>query len=308
MTRNEYINEYKSFDDVVAMMYESEKVVTNAYYTLIDDKRKSEQKYLFENESITALYEKDNDGFFAKIGRAIMNMIETVNKFFADIFDKIKEATGIGTTEAQKANKFISEHPEFRDKIIMAVQDGSINMGDVAKFENDSTKLIELLRQSKIDENSFDAQFAKLVENFDKYVKPTVAIGTTVVAAITLVPKLINGCSSAKKSLEKLTSGLNKLKSDIERNKKHEPSVVRACVNAYLKVIGIETKLYKDRVSFLTKITSRLRKFNLNAIANITDAMDDKMRAKNNDKIRKNRADIKEKNNLQTNAQKNSKK
>lgn len=261
MTYEEYVNEHQFFDAVLESTHNANVVSTCAYYEWADEIRQAEQRYLFESVSIDALYEAANDGFFAKIGKVVMDLMDKVNKFFGDLLDKLKQITGIGKTESEKASAFIRNNPQYSDKIIAALEEGRVTINDVASFEKDATSLIELIQSQKIDEDSFKQKFKKSLDKFQSSSEVLLKTAGTVVSIITIIPKLTTACTDAKKSLDKTKGALNSFKSKLGSSKL-SPSNAKLVISSLTQLINVQTAEFKKRMSLLTRFVKGLVKFN----------------------------------------------
>lgn len=289
MTLKEYINEFSYVDDMNEALYHCEKSTTVSYYDFISEMERAEKKYIFENADISALSENAKEGFFAKIGKTVMALIEKVSNFFKTILEKIGQITGFIDTDKQKVEKMISEHPELKDKIIMSLENGSMTISDIAKFEKDYLGLVELYKKSSIDENSFQAKVDKLIDEFNTKGQKVILTVGTVTGILLLVPKMVEACSKAKKSFSDINKALKAFQQDVEKNKINDPSKVRAILNAFTKAIGLETKEYHNRLNIYQRLANALRKFHMNKFAdNLESKSDDKI-AKDKEKLKNRR-------------------
>ncbi len=292
MTFNEYITEHESYDDLSMALYESKKVVTNASYQYTDNVRQADQRYIYESVDIDVLYEQAEDGFFAKIGSAVIKIIDKFRKFTHDIMEKVKQFTGIGTTEAAKAQKMMNQYPEYKDTIISGLESGQLTIRDVADLDKNIHSVIKLYEQNKLSEEEFNKKTESVFMQSVKKVTLVTGAIATVVGLVNQMPKFFKSVTEVKQSLAKSSDMMDNFKKDLDTKKYNEPKKATAIFRALSQLIGIKTKEYNERVTLVRKLSNRLAdsnsKFGKKMAAKF-DKMDNAKTTKDNQKIENNR-------------------
>ena len=282
-----YLTEYKEFDDMNVFLESMQKEVRRTYVSYENDVRKANQKFFLEGVDEEPFLEAAENNFFARIGRKIRELAEKIKNFFGNILAKIK-GEDINSEQA-KAQQVLKEHPEYKDKILISLEKGDITLHDVAQYEKDVETLIELIKKNQIDENSFKERVKKAGEKFIKTGKVVADVTGTAVAIVMIAPKIMNACSDAKKSMERLTKWCDKLKVDLEKNSLNDPSKVSAIMNTIGGAIGLQTTEYKNRISLLHRISLALKKLGRNKLGDKFDEWGDKQIEKDKKKLEENR-------------------
>ena len=162
-TDNAYINEYKLFDLVLEGCEEFEEEVLEATFEYNREIDKIDLETFFEAEGNTdekATAAKQS--FLNKIGTAIMKLVEKVANLINDIKEKILGNTKSLESDVEIVNRMLKDHPELAEKVVDGINKEWFTYADLAQYEKDVVGLITLLKESKLDHETFLEKMSKL--------------------------------------------------------------------------------------------------------------------------------------------------
>lgn len=246
-TDQAYINQYLVYDEVFEACEACEKACVEADYFLRKEARKSYLDTYF-SEALNfgakkAAPAKEESNIFAKIGRAIVTLIEKIKAAIKHITDSI-----LGTQRrTEKANKdlqkILAENPEMKKTIMKGLKKDWFTVYDVASYKNDVVGLIKMVDQAKIDNAT---AMDKLKEAGEKFKKGAIAAGAIGVG-IGSTLKVVTEINKQRKALGEMITDFQKLceqKKD-EAEKQGKPSniittSVRILTSAVQVALGID--------------------------------------------------------------------
>lgn len=246
-TDQAYINQYLVYDEVFEACEACEKACVEADYFLRKEARKSYLDTYF-SEALNfgakkAAPAKEESNIFAKIGKAIVTLIEKIKAAIKHITDSI-----LGTQRrTEKANKdlqkILAENPEMKKTIMKGLKKEWFTVYDVASYKNDVVGLIKMVDQAKIDNAT---AMDKLKEAGEKFKKGAIAAGAIGVG-IGSTLKVVTEINKQRKALGEMITDFQKLceqKKD-EAEKQGKPSniittSIRILTSAVQVALGID--------------------------------------------------------------------
>lgn len=246
-TDQAYINQHLVYDEVFEACEACEKACVEADYFLRKEARKSYLDTYF-SEALNfgakkAAPAKEESNIFAKIGKAIVTLIEKIKAAIKHITDSI-----LGTQRrTEKANKdlqkILAENPEMKKTIMKGLKKEWFTVYDVASYKNDVVGLIKMVDQAKIDNAT---AMDKLKEAGEKFKKGAIAAGAIGVG-IGSTLKVVTEINKQRKSLGEMITDFQKLceqKKD-EAEKQGKPSniittSIRILTSAVQVALGID--------------------------------------------------------------------
>lgn len=246
-TDQAYINQYLVYDEVFEACEACEKACVEADYFLRKEARKSYLDTYF-SEALNfgakkAAPAKEESNIFAKIGKAIVTLIEKIKAAIKHITDSI-----LGTQRrTEKANKdlqkILAENPEMKKTIMKGLKKDWFTVYDVASYKNDVVGLIKMVDQAKIDNAT---AMDKLKEAGEKFKKGAIAAGAIGVGIGGLL-KVVTEINKQRKALGEMITDFQKLceQKKEEAEKQGKPSniittSVRILTSAVQVALGID--------------------------------------------------------------------
>lgn len=246
-TDQAYINQYLVYDEVFEACEACEKACVEADYFLRKEARKSYLDTYF-SEALNfgakkAAPAKEESNIFAKIGKAIVTLIEKIKAAIKHITESI-----LGTQRrTEKANKdlqkILAENPEMKKTIMKGLKKDWFTVYDVASYKNDVVGLIKMVDQAKIDNAT---AMDKLKEAGEKFKKGAIAAGSIGVG-IGATLKVVTEINKQRKALGEMITDFQKLceKKKEEAEKQGKPSnilttSIRILTSAVQVALGID--------------------------------------------------------------------
>ena len=246
-TDQAYINQYLVYDEVFEACEACEKTCVEADYFLRKEARKSYLDTYF-SEALNfgakkAAPAKEESNIFAKIGKAIVTLIEKIKAAIKHITDSI-----LGTQRrTEKANKdlqkILAENPEMKKTIMKGLKKDWFTVYDVASYKNDVVGLIKMVDQAKIDNAT---AMDKLKEAGEKFKKGAIAAGAIGVG-IGSTLKVVTEINKQRKALGEMITDFQKLceQKKEEAEKQGKPSniittSIRILTSAVQVALGID--------------------------------------------------------------------
>lgn len=246
-TDQAYINQYLVYDEVFEACEACEKACVEADYFLRKEARKSYLDTYF-SEALNfgakkAAPAKEESNIFAKIGKAIVTLIQKIKAAIKHITEYI-----LGTQRrTEKANKdlqkILAENPEMKKTIMKGLKKEWFTVYDVASYKNDVVGLIKMVDQAKIDNAT---AMDKLKEAGEKFKKGAIAAGATGFGIGTAL-KVVTEINKQRKALGEMITDFQKLceKKKEEAEKQGKPSniittSIRILTSAVQVALGID--------------------------------------------------------------------
>lgn len=258
-TDQAYINQYLVYDEVFEACDACEKACVEADYFLRKEARKSYLDTYFSealNFGAKKSTSKTEDNVFAKIGKAIVNLIEKIKNAIKHITDSI-----LGTQRrTEKANKdlqkILAENPEMKKTIMKGLKQEWFTVYDVAGYKNDIMGLIKMVDQAKIDNQS---AMDKFKEATAKFVKGTVAAGAGA-GGIAAIMKAVTEANKQRASLRDMLTDINKVceakKAEAEKNNEKAKAItpiIRIISSTVTVLTGADRK-YLESIDGMTNV------------------------------------------------------
>lgn len=226
-------------------------------------------------ESTFIALEAEKESFVKKLGDAIINTTKKVIEYISGIIDKLKNISFKKKSDLQKLDMLCKEHPDLKDKIMKAFDDGSLSLPDMKSFKEMDAAFEEILTLAKkkdIKPGSLQEKVEKMKEkldNIDKVKVVKVAGATaTILGAITAAVKLND---MLKKNAE---TGTSKLEDTIQQMKNaggeyynENMSKIHVLYNAHNWRLG----KYRKAAGQTDNVIDRM----MNAVMKFTDATKD---------------------------------
>lgn len=265
----EYIHEYDFYDEMACAIDDANREAILALSMYRKAERKLDGMCVTENVNREAFLTEASENVFARIGRSVKELLEKIKKFFVDISDKIRGNDKVVQNEINEIEAMMVKDPSIaRAKLTEGISNGTFKGKDIVTLQKEIESAQKLYEQNKLDEDTFANKVRKSFEKCDKYLKPIAGVALSITALIALFPKVVKSIGEAKECNTKIQKMIQGFKDNIEKKKLEEPSRAVAINRALTETVGICTKEYKDRVGFMGKLGSILRKFRLSNLAN----------------------------------------
>lgn len=257
-TDQAYINQYLVYDEVFEACEACEKACVEADYFLRKEARKSYLDTYFSEAMNFGKKDtkKEESNVFAKIGKAIVTLIEKIKAAIKHITDSI-----LGTQRrTEKANKdlqkILAENPEMKKTIMKGLKQEWFTVYDVAGYKNDIIGLIKMVDQAKIDNQSAMDRFKEATA---KFVKGSVAAGAAA-GGVAGIMKAVTEANKQRTSLRDMLSDINKVceakKAEAEKNgeKAKTFTPILRILNSTVTVLTGADKKYLDSINGMTNV------------------------------------------------------
>lgn len=277
-TSNSYIHEYSFFDDVFDCLNESVKDVTVAMGWYNIKKHQLESKMMFESSSdvdYKVLLEKEGEGVLAKIGNAVMSIINKITAFIKKFTDKITGNMKLGKSDEEKVNQILAQHPELKNQVVEGIDKEWFTVADVAKFEKDVVGLIQMLNKNAIDHQTFMDKFKAKCKAFTDSAAPILGATTTVIGFMKILPEIHKAAKGTKDAISAFRGTCEKFKDDVDRNySENDANKAQAIMNALSQAIGLTTKECQRSANMQSRWSSWASKFCNSALGKAMHADD----------------------------------
>lgn len=261
-TCKSYIEEYRLFDDVFDCLNEATREVEIAMGNFNMKMHQLQSKMFFEassDQDYQAMMEAEGEGVLAKIGNAVMKLIQTVTGFIKKITDKITGNIKAGKSDEEKVNQLLAQHPELKNHVVEGIDKKWFTVSDVAKYEKDVLGLIQMLNKNVIDHQTFMDKFKDACKRFADSAAPILAATTTVIGFMKVIPDVHKNVSNSKKALCSFNDAAKKFKTDIDSNySQKDVSKANAIMYAIKQAIGLTTSECKHQVENQGRISKVL--------------------------------------------------
>lgn len=286
-TDQAYINQYLVYDEVFEACEACEKACVEADYFLRKEARKSYLDTYFSealNFGAKKSPAKTEDNIFAKIGKAIVTLIEKIKNAIKHIKDSIF-GTQKKTEAANKAlQKIFAENPEMKKTIMKGIKKEWFTIYDVAAYKNDIMGLIKMVDQAKIDNQTAMDKFQDMTDKVKKGIVTGAAItgGLSILKGITEINKSRTSLQSTMEAMQHMAEAIK----DDTTNKGKDPHSIstkaRILGGAVKVLIGLD-KNYETNAEKAAKAAEEQAKVEADAKAKQKEVDDAEARRRNDE-------------------------
>jgi hypothetical protein len=251
-TDQSYINQYLKYDLVFEACDECERACIEADYLLRKSQRDAYLNSFFEaslfgkkKDPVVKKADAAEDNFFAKIGKAISDLIKRITDFIKDIGAAITGKQRDIDADTKAVNKIIAENPELKNTIVKGIKKEWFTKHDVAAYKNDIVGLINMLDQGKIDNESAIEKFNDATKKFVNGAKNAAIASLTISGAMKLASNINNFRTENKKLADDLRKSAEEIKDSTTKAGKNPKSIstqVKILTNALKVIVGIDQK------------------------------------------------------------------
>lgn len=249
-TDQSYINQYLTYDLVFEACDECERACIEADYLLRKSQRDAYLNSFFEaslfgkkKDPVVKKADAAEDNFFAKIGKAISDLIKKITDFIKDIGAAITGKQRDIDADTKAVNKIIAENPELKNTIVKGIKKEWFTKHDVAAYKSDIVGLINMLDQGKIDNETAIDKFNESTKKFVTGAKDTAIAALTISGAMKLASNINNFRSENKKLADDIRSMAEKTREDVTKAGKNPKSIstqVKILTNALKVIVGLD--------------------------------------------------------------------
>lgn len=251
-TDQSYINQYLKYDLVFEACDECERACIEADYLLRKSQRDAYLNSFFEaslfgkkNDPVVKKADDAEDNFFAKIGKAISDLIKKITDFIKDIGAAITGKQRDIDADTKAVNKIIAENPELKNTIVKGIKKEWFTKHDVAAYKSDIVGLINMLDQGKIDNETAMDKFNDATKKFVNGAKNAAIATLTISGAMKLASNINNFRTENKKLADDLRKSAEDIKDATTKAGKNPKSIstqVKILTNALKVIVGIDQK------------------------------------------------------------------
>lgn len=251
-TDQSYINQYLTYDLVFEACDECERACIEADYLLRKSQRDAYLNSFFEaslfgkkKDPVVKKADAAEDNFFAKIGKAISDLIKRITDFIKDIGAAITGKQRDIDADTKAVNKIIAENPELKNTIVKGIKKEWFTKHDVAAYKNDIVGLINMLDQGKIDNESAMEKFNDATKKFVNGAKNAAIASLTISGAMKLASNINNFRTENKKLADDVRKMVEQTKSDATKGGKNAKSLstrVKILTNCLKVIVGLDQK------------------------------------------------------------------
>lgn len=251
-TDQSYINQYLKYDLVFEACDECERACIEADYLLRKSQRDAYLNSFFEaslfgkkKDPVVKKADAAEDNFFAKIGKAISDLIKRITDFIKDIGAAITGKQRDIDADTKAVNKIIAENPELKNTIVKGIKKEWFTKHDVAAYKNDIVGLINMLDQGKIDNETAIDKFNDASKKFVTGAKDAAIAALTISGAMKLASNINNFRNENKKLADDIRAMAEQTKADATKGGKNEKSLstrVKILTNALKVIVGLDRK------------------------------------------------------------------
>lgn len=249
-TDQSYINQYLTYDLVFEACDACERACIEADYLLRKSQRDAYLNSFFEaslfgkkKDPIVKKADTAEDNFFAKIGKAISDLIKKITDFIKDIGAAITGKQRDIDADTKAVNKIIAENPELKNTIVKGIKKEWFTKHDVAAYKNDIVGLINMLDQGKIDNETAIDKFNDATKKFVTGAKDAAIATLTISGAMKLASNINNFRTENKKLADDLRKSAEEIKDATTKAGKNPKSIstqVKILTNALKVIVGID--------------------------------------------------------------------
>lgn len=249
-TDQSYINQYLKYDLVFEACDECERACIEADYLLRKSQRDAYLNSFFEaslfgkkKDPVVKKADAAEDNFFAKIGKAISDLIKRITDFIKDIGAAITGKQRDIDADTKAVNKIIAENPELKNTIVKGIKKEWFTKHDVAAYKNDIVGLINMLDQGKIDNETAMDKFNESTKKFVTGAKDAAVATLTISGAMKLASNINNFRTENRKLADDLRKSAEEIKDATTKAGKNPKSIstqVKILTNALKVIVGID--------------------------------------------------------------------
>lgn len=249
-TDQSYINQYLKYDLVFEACDECERACIEADYLLRKSQRDAYLNSFFEaslfgkkKDPVVKKADAAEDNFFAKIGKAISDLIKRITDFIKDIGAAITGKQRDIDADTKAVNKIIAENPELKNTIVKGIKKEWFTKHDVAAYKNDIVGLINMLDQGKIDNETAMDKFNESTKKFVTGAKDAAIATLTISGAMKLASNINNFRTENRKLADDLRKSAEEIKDATTKAGKNPKSIstqVKILTNALKVIVGID--------------------------------------------------------------------
>lgn len=249
-TDQSYINQYLKYDLVFEACDECERACIEADYLLRKSQRGAYLNSFFEaslfgkkKDPVVKKADAAEDNFFAKIGKAISDLIKRITDFIKDIGAAITGKQRDIDADTKAVNKIIAENPELKNTIVKGIKKEWFTKHDVVAYKNDIVGLINMLDQGKIDNETAMDKFNDATKKFVNGAKDAAIATLTISGAMKLASNINNFRTENKKLADDLRKSAEEIKDATTKAGKNPKSIstqVKILTNALKVIVGID--------------------------------------------------------------------
>lgn len=249
-TDQSYINQYLKYDLVFEACDECERACIEADYLLRKSQRDAYLNSFFEaslfgkkKDPVVKKADAAEDNFFAKIGKAISDLIKRITDFIKDIGAAITGKQRDIDADTKAVNKIIAENPELKNTIVKGIKKEWFTKHDVAAYKNDIVGLINMLDQGKIDNETAIDKFNDATKKFVTGAKNAAIATLTISGAMKLASNINNFRTENKKLADDLRKSAEDIKDAATKAGKNPKSIstqVKILTNALKVIVGVD--------------------------------------------------------------------
>lgn len=271
-TDQSYINQYLKYDLVFEACDACERACIEADYLLRKSQRDAYLNSFFEaslfgkkKDPVVKKADDAEDNFFAKIGKAISDLIKKITDFIKDIGAAITGKQRDIDADTKAVNKIIAENPELKNTIVKGIKKEWFTKHDVAAYKSDIVGLINMLDQGKIDNETAIDKFNESTKKFVTGAKDAAIAALTISGAMKLASNINNFRTENKKLADDIRSMAEKTREDATKGGKDAKSLstrVKILTNALKVIVGLDQQQdaaadeLKNKASALKKQTN----------------------------------------------------
>ncbi len=251
-TDQSYINQYLKYDLVFEACDECERACIEADYLLRKSQRDAYLNSFFEaslfgkkKDPVVKKADAAEDNFFAKIGKAISDLIKRITDFIKDIGAAITGKQRDIDADTKAVNKIIAENPELKNTIVKGIKKEWFTKHDVAAYKNDIVGLINMLDQGKIDNETAMDKFNESTKKFVTGAKDAAVATLTISGAMKLASNINNFRTENRKLADDLRKSAEEIKDATTKAGKNPKSIstqIKILTNALKVIVGIDQK------------------------------------------------------------------
>ena len=249
-TDQSYINQYLKYDLVFEACDACERACIEADYLLRKSQRDAYLNSFFEaslfgkkKDPVVKKADDAEDNFFAKIGKAISDLIKKITDFIKDIGAAITGKQRDIDADTKAVNKIIAENPELKNTIVKGIKKEWFTKHDVAAYKSDIVGLINMLDQGKIDNETAIDKFNESTKKFVNGAKDAAIATLTISGAMKLASNINNFRTENKKLADDLRKSAEDIKDATTKAGKNPKSIstqVKILTNALKVIVGID--------------------------------------------------------------------
>lgn len=249
-TDQSYINQYLKYDLVFEACDECERACIEADYLLRKSQRDAYLNSFFEaslfgkkKDPVVKKADAAEDNFFAKIGKAISDLIKRITDFIKDIGAAITGKQRDIDADTKAVNKIIAENPELKNTIVKGIKKEWFTKHDVAAYKNDIVGLINMLDQGKIDNETAMDKFNESTKKFVTGAKDAAVATLTISGAMKLASNINNFRTENRKLADDIRKMAEQTKDDATKGGKDPKSIstrVKILTNSLKVIVGLD--------------------------------------------------------------------